>query len=94
MKYGTWLIRSKTELGTLPELVELKCPSCSMKRSIKAKWTIGDEPELSIPYLLCGAATDGADGTVSGCNDRSFWVPVADFKVVRQPYLSRMWTDF
>ncbi|KAF9886063.1 hypothetical protein FE257_012120 [Aspergillus nanangensis] len=83
-KKSTWLLRTETERGSLPEEVEVKCPSCPQTKSVRAKWTIKVQPTLLVPYLRC----------LKGCNGSGYWKPVEDFQIIRQPNLSLLWSQF
>lgn len=90
-KPSTWLLRTEAERGTLPDEVEVKCPSCSRTKLVEAKWTIAVRPTLLIPYLLCGSTKDGAG---NWCSNRGYWEPVERTQVIRQPNISRLWSQF
>ncbi|KAJ5500746.1 hypothetical protein N7453_009797 [Penicillium expansum] len=90
-KPSTWLLRTEAERGTLPDEIEVKCPTCPQTKLVEAKWTIAVRPTLLIPYLLCGSTKDGAG---NGCGNRGYWEPVERTQVTRQPNISRLWSQF
>ncbi|KAJ5961180.1 uncharacterized protein N7479_008330 [Penicillium vulpinum] len=90
-KPSTWLLRTEAERGTLPDEIEVKCPSCPQTKVVKAKWTIQIQPKLLIPYLYCGGTKNGAE---NGCGNRGYWAPLKRYKVTRQSNISRLSSQF